>query len=300
MDDETLLLAALEQVVIIARARGASARADLEPSFAQLARMLYAQIAPEGRVMSPLIASRMRERLARAVNAVRVLYVENAETLVSGVVASALDVHVAAHARVASRVLGFDPRRELLLRVASVATETERLLRLSRARPESIADIVSRNARAAFRAGNALIERGLEARRFDADVARDLAASIAGLEIDTSEYGLSRPDVTPLRGLVHAGGMLFVSEAFNAMRAVQAATLDALGLVRVATWTLSERHAELASSPDVCDDMAVADVGYGPGRYLLSRWPRAPHPHCGCYPSAPLSLTPVESWARSL
>lgn len=44
-------------------------------------------------------------------------------------------------------------------------------------------------------------------------------------------------------------------------------------------FTLSHSHP----AEDICDDLAAADMGMGPGVYPVGQYPRTPHPNCMCH-----------------
>lgn len=102
------------------------------------------------------------------------------------------------------------------------------------------------------------------------------------LPVDLPGLGLKETQLTGAKGLLHRGRRILATESFNTMREATAEGSARSPIIIVGHWGLSDGHADLPSSPDECDDIATADVGYGPGWYLPEHWPKAPHPHCAC------------------
>lgn len=101
----------------------------------------------------------------------------------------------------------------------------------------------------------------------------DFGRLLNGERIDFGEYGISPVQVSGISTLSSDARRLLVTESNEAIRRVAiGAMYDEGG--REAPWELSPRHKDV----DVCDDLAAG------GPYSLRRWPRTPHPYCGCMP----------------
>lgn len=105
------------------------------------------------------------------------------------------------------------------------------------------------------------------------------------LPVDLGELGLEPPDVSAAKGLLPRGRRIIATESFHAMREGTAEASERSPVIMVARWTLSDRHADLPSSPDACDDLANGGrtIDGEPGWYRPQDWPAAPHPWCACY-----------------
>lgn len=86
--------------------------------------------------------------------------------------------------------------------------------------------------------------------------------------------------VVVARGQYYA--VVGLREAMRAAeQAADAAAGGALKQLQLWRWTPSAEHDSAPSSPDMCDMLAEADVGFGPGLYHDSRLPQS-HPECWC------------------
>lgn len=100
-------------------------------------------------------------------------------------------------------------------------------------------------------------------------------------------------DVTPEDLVEHAADFAVIGRgaywAEVAMRDIarvaDQAVIEALSgrtpVIKGWRWELSPAHDQASSSPDMCDVLARADFGYGPGVYLAGRLPQS-HPACWC------------------
>lgn len=115
-----------------------------------------------------------------------------------------------------------------------------------------------------------------------------LAKKIADLgEVDAEGLKAARELLFRARRIV----IHETNQAHQAASLVASAESPVVALVK---WTLSGRHAGLPSSPDVCDVVAAADVGYGPGLYRPEVAPSLLHPFCLC--TAQPVTRPVSEW----
>lgn len=92
---------------------------------------------------------------------------------------------------------------------------------------------------------------------------------------------------------------ILITEGYEAMRRSTALANQLSPIIRIAKWTVSDQHASLPSSPDVCDLLASQDNGFGKGWYPLDQWPSLPHPHCGCY-AGRVRAFPSSEWFAQL
>jgi len=110
-----------------------------------------------------------------------------------------------------------------------------------------------------------------------AEAARGIDRLLRGkLPVDLG--GVSLSDAKLAASLPWKVERSLVTTSFETYRQATAASLKAAPLDLVAHWDLSPRHVV----EDDCDDVANADVGYGPGWYPPEEWPAAPHPNCQC------------------
>jgi len=104
-------------------------------------------------------------------------------------------------------------------------------------------------------------------------------------DLDLVERALD--DIVVARGAYYAEvGVRDFSRILDQAAAVAAA--QDMRVIELWCWLLSPEHDSADSSPDICDDLAVADVGFGPGIYSDDLLPDS-HPNCWC------SMEPVWS-----
>lgn len=219
----------------------------------------------------------------------------DALTMVEFIEAALRGVHVGVIARAFGPEAAVKADDDFVLRLAGLEQDVEREIAELRRGHLSIAALSSQAASLALQSLSEFLDAAV-LQDVPGDEARDdLMLLFLGSDIDYVKYGLSRPDVTPLRALPFAAVVLAVSEIYNATREGTSIGLSKLGLVKTGKWTISGIHSTLSSSPDVCDDFSVRELGFGPGRFLVSSWPNAPHPHCGCYMSD-VRLTELRQW----
>ncbi len=195
-------------------------------------------------------------------------------------------------------LLGVDrlgAQRVVTARTGAVPQDVAEALRASRRNGTSVAGLAADAITAGSAAAATLLARATAENFLPEDVGGDLARMLLGQDIDYAAYDLERPDLTPYRGMLHMAIAVAVSEGMNTVRETTARTLAALGLARTGRWTLSDRHRIICD----CDRLASAEIGFGPGRHLVAIWPRAPHPHCGCYMSD-VRITDLSRWAEGL
>jgi hypothetical protein len=133
------------------------------------------------------------------------------------------------------------------------------------------------------------VARGVSSRTLTNDVARLLS----GDDIAYDTYGVGKAEMEGLRSVYADARMIAVSEINNALREANARLLSASRTIEAAKWSLSSAHPKV----DACDTLAESDFyGLGPGIYVVSAWPFAPHPHCGCYQAGPIVFRPVAEW----
>jgi hypothetical protein len=121
-----------------------------------------------------------------------------------------------------------------------------------------------------------------------------LPVEVPGIDLDPKE-------LTPARALVNRGRRIIGTESFHTMREASAAASEESPFILIARWMLSDRHHDLPSSPDECDDLAEGGrrVDGTPGWYEPEGWPVAPHPNCECYQGDVRVISP-EEWAAAL
>lgn len=142
------------------------------------------------------------------------------------------------------------------------------------------------------------------AQRTASEVARDIGAAIADDDLSEAldSVGLGalvdEKSSFDLQGAKQLGSNLrrVISHEVASVADEAGKTLSALNpAVDLVRWELSARHHTLASSPDICDVLANADLyGYGDGVYHPATVPSLPHPHCECRQST--ILKPVSEW----
>lgn len=284
----------LDDIGETARREAESRRVALVRVFAEIAlefQRLSAQSVREGRPLNAVELSRLNALVRATILRMRDAFVNSAlasEAFVDFVIGSLLATHVGLITENAGPDAGRLARDAFFDRVRRIPQQVQADVRRLRRRDLEIPALASLYAEEARTAADKLLLSASVEEIDSDDVRHDLFLLLTGSDIDYGRYDLDRADVTALRGLVAAGAMITVSETFNAMRGSTWRVLTSLGLVQTGRWTLSARHAGLSSSPDHCDTLAARDVGYGAGRYLVSQWPRPPHPYCGC------SLTDVK------
>jgi hypothetical protein len=111
--------------------------------------------------------------------------------------------------------------------------------------------------------------------------------------IDWSRYGIDPLMIPQARKILYDARRIAVSEPMNAMREANAHSLTASPLTSAAKWQTNSRHELI----DECDIFARGTFYEGlPGGFFpVDMWPRAPHPHCGCYPGKVL-MRPAKEW----
>jgi hypothetical protein len=128
-----------------------------------------------------------------------------------------------------------------------------------------------------------IINAGVAAGSSSRDVAKNIASIIRNAGGDIHAPGLASVQSDADR--------IARSEIMNALRSANSIALSRGGIVAAVAWQLSGGH----QGPDECDDLASADVGYGPGFYPPDQFPDAPHPNCACYAGA-VQLLPPDEW----
>lgn len=157
---------------------------------------------------------------------------------------------------------------------------------------------------------NSAVLRGVSAGQLTRDLATVMAdPTIAGHlpsgsrlhrgelgNIDWSRYGIDPANVRQVRTLLYDARRIAVTENANAMREANAHSLTASPVAALAKWQTNSRHALL----DACDVLATSVIyeGVPAGFYPVEKWPRGPHPHCGCYQGA-IQMRPVRDWAKA-
>lgn len=174
----------------------------------------------------------------------------------------------------------------------------ERLVTLY-GRNETLAAITGRNIAAARSSIEAYVTAAT-GRTPDRVAVQSIGRILQGrLPIDIA--GLEPKVITPARGLVHRGIRIIGTETFHAMREGTAEGSAQSPLILAGRWTLSDRHHELPSSPDECDQVAAGGriIDGKPGWYEPEEWPVAPHPRCECYQGDTRFIDPAE-WAAAV
>ena len=174
---------------------------------------------------------------------------------------------------------------------------SERLIRTG-GRAFTLESLVEKNMRAARAAVAKYIEAATGKVADEVAVNSILRLLDGKLPVDLSGLGLKPTDLQPAKGLLQKGRTIIGTESFNTMREGTAEGSARSPIILAGKWTLSDRHAELPSSPDECDDLANADSGLGPGWYLPEDYPAAPHPNCSCFQGETRVLDPDE-WPTS-
>jgi hypothetical protein len=123
-------------------------------------------------------------------------------------------------------------------------------------------------------------------------VRADLSRLMAGERIPLRDYGLRESEVGGLRTVFSDARRVTVSEVYNVARDAGREAMRRGGIVRGVQWQLSPAHA----IEDECDELASADVGFGPGVYPPDEFPDAPHPYCACAPGGEIVFEPTEKW----
>jgi hypothetical protein len=139
------------------------------------------------------------------------------------------------------------------------------------------------------------VATGASARR----LAESIRAVIENGSMDPAVggFGLDPHQVQGLGTIKSDARRIAVSETNNSLREGNSQALIASGIVIAAKWQRSGRHPSVASTPDECDYLALADLfGYGPGQFPPESWPHAPHPHCACCQGGPVIYRDAENW----
>jgi hypothetical protein len=280
-------------------------RLALVQVFAQIAnefKRLSSRAGREGRPLDPVELARLRGYVRAAIQAQSDVIRERgleSEAFVDFVIASLLATHVGIVVENNGVEAGRAARDIFYDRVRRVPFNVQDAVRRLRRNDLSIPQLASAYASDATTAAEQLL---LSSSLIDTpadEVSNDLFLLLLGQDIEYERYDVRREEMTPLRGLAMLGATVVVAETFNTMREGDARALAALGLARTGRWTLSARHSGLRSSPDICDDIASRNSGFGPGRYAIDRWPGSPHPYCGCFMSD-VQLSNYGGWLANL
>jgi hypothetical protein len=143
--------------------------------------------------------------------------------------------------------------------------------------------LVNRHIGDALEDVRSIVNAGVASGASSAEVAKNIAQIIRNKGGDIAAPGLATVQSDAER--------IARSEIMNALRAANRLALSRGGIVLAVAWQTSGNHV----GPDECDDLAQADVGYGPGFYPPNQFPDAPHPNCACYAGA-VQLLPPEDW----
>ena len=273
--------------------------------FAQVAndfKRVAARAGRDGRPLDPVELIQLRTYVRQAVRAQGEVIAEHgieSENFIDFVIASLLATHVGLVVENFGAEAGRRARDEFYNRVRRVPQRVQAAVRRLRRRDLEIPQLAALYTSEAITAAEQLLLSGTITDAPSEDVSNALFLLLLGQDIDYGAFDVTREQMTPLRGLAALGATVVVAEQFNAMREGSSRTLAALGLARTGRWTLSGRHAGLRSSPDICDDIAARNTGFGPGRYAIDRWPGSPHPYCGCYMSD-VRIDDFEGWLSQL
>lgn len=290
----------LLDIRLTARDTVLSRRQAIAESFERIAHQFAAasnSAVTNGRPLTREQRARLETLALATLTRARAIYAQggvDADTMVGYIEAALRGVHVG----VIARAFGPDAARRaddaFQLTLAGLEADVEREiaeLRRAGASVDALAGAVFATARLTL---TDFLDAADE-NEVPSDEARDdLVLLLLGNDIDYGKYGLERSALTGIRVLPFASVVLAVSETYNATRAATSETLSRLGLVQTGRWTLSASH----HGPDICDDFAARELGFGPGRYLVSSWPEGPHPHCACYMSD-VRLDNFQQWVAN-
>lgn len=105
------------------------------------------------------------------------------------------------------------------------------------------------------------------------------------------------PRLTEARGLLFDARRILITETNASFYESNRASMQRSPAVDLAQWTLSARHHNLPSSPDICTLYSEEDLhGFGPGLYHPASAPAQPHPFCMC--SLAPTFLPPERWGE--
>ena len=218
-----------------------------------------------------VIMGRVRKGLAR----VEATWIATATTTQARIIGGILAEHKLVHLE-AARVVGLNGKGIAMKLNVVPSIVRPRALKALKAGKGTLASIVKGHVGTA--------EQGFAAYLEDATGARTSAEALRGMQQllrGELPFGLSgdvKRDVRPAASLDWRVEQTISTQSFAAYRETNAEGLKAAPVQMVAEWLISDRH----EVPDECDDLAAADVGYGPGMYPPEEWPDAPHPNCQC------------------
>jgi hypothetical protein len=159
-------------------------------------------------------------------------------------------------------------------------------------RIKNVPALIAAYQKQAEQSARLLLEHAVANGVSEADAAKAIQELLQSNKIRYGMFSVDEQDMTGLRFFNGAATRIIVSESFNTMRDATQAAMQAGGFLHAAQWELSPSHREI----DICDEIALEDVGFGAGVYLVSEWPKPPHPMCACRMGGTLIFKPQSEW----
>lgn len=232
-----------------------------------------------------VVYSQMEQVFEQLAARVQVAVLANADAVIASSMEQLAEVHRLLFDAVGLEGAGISTR--LMSRVPLLTGA----LRKSSAVPRFIDRRMLMARAAAIRFTGGALDAGLSG----AIVRQTLTRALRGVEMGAVAADLPaalRRTLTPLASLPSGLRTIITSEVYNGMRETTTEASRESPIILLGHWDLSARH----NRTDACDELAHANMGYGPGWYTPDAYPRAPHPHCACYQGG-VRTAPVRDWS---
>lgn len=235
----------------------------------------FRRITTSDNLLSYVKAKQMMDRVRRSLARIEAEWIATAQTTQATIISGILAQHSLVHLE-ASRVVGLNGK--------GIALKLKVVPKIVKPRAVKALRSGKATTAAAIRDHMTRVEQGFAAYLQEVTGVKSSAEALRGMQQLLNgrlPFGLSGDVKSEVRAAASLGWkseQMTVTESFATYRETNAEGLKVAPVTMVAQWLLSDRH----EVPDECDDLASADMGYGPGMYPPEDWPDAPHPNCQC------------------